>query len=165
MRFPPPGSLFQVSLPVDDQGEGLGNGLRQDRVHHELLAVGGNRVRSAGTAHGGGFEQGVRRAQLQAGALLANVHRHHLLISRKDGKELFFFSTDQQMMAVDVSQKGASLQLGAPHALFKATTVSGPSGPYTVSADGEKFVMNTVLPQSITEPLTLIINWQADLKQ
>jgi len=84
---------------------------------------------------------------------------------RKDGKELFFFSTDQQMMAVDVSQKGASLQLGAPHALFKATTVSGPSGPYTVSADGKKFVMNTVLPQSITEPLTLIINWQADLKQ
>src|SRR5580765_3105961 len=29
---------------------------------------------------------------------------------RKDGKELFFWSTDQQVMAVDVSQKGASLQ-------------------------------------------------------
>jgi Tol biopolymer transport system component len=84
---------------------------------------------------------------------------------RKDGKELYFWSTDQQMMAVDVSQKGASLQLGAPHALFKATTVSGSSGPYTVSADGKKFVMNTVLPQSITEPLTLITNWPADLKQ
>jgi len=26
-------------------------------------------------------------------------------------------------------------------------------------------VMNTVLPQSITEPLTLITNWPADLKQ
>jgi hypothetical protein len=25
--------------------------------------------------------------------------------------------------------------------------------------------MNTVLPQSITEPLTLITNWPADLKQ
>ncbi|SPF48446.1 Serine/threonine protein kinase [Candidatus Sulfotelmatobacter kueseliae] len=84
---------------------------------------------------------------------------------RKDGKELFFFSTDQQMMAVDVSQKGASLQLGTPHALFKATTVSVASGPYTVSADGKKFVMNTVLPQSVTEPLTLITNWPADLKQ
>jgi len=84
---------------------------------------------------------------------------------RKDGKELFFFSTDQQMMAVDVNQNGASLQLGAPHALFKAATVSGISGPYTVSADGKKFVMNTVLPQSITEPLTLITNWPADLKQ
>ena len=64
-----------------------------------------------------------------------------------------------------VSQKGASLQLGTPHALFKATTVSGTSGPYTVSADGKKFVMNTVSPQSITEPLTLITNWHADLKQ
>jgi len=84
---------------------------------------------------------------------------------RKDGKELFFFSTDQQIMAVDVNQKGASLQLGAPHALFKATTVTSGSGPYTVSADGKKFVMNTVLPQSITEPLTLITNWPADLKQ
>jgi len=68
-------------------------------------------------------------------------------------------------MAVDVNQNGAGLQLGAPHALFKATTVSGPNGPYTVSADGKKFVMNTVLPQSITEPLTLITNWPADLKQ
>ncbi|MFZ0229540.1 MAG: hypothetical protein WAL41_21925, partial [Mycobacterium sp.] len=84
---------------------------------------------------------------------------------RKDGKELYFFSTDQQMMAVDVSQKGASLELGTPHSLFKATTVSGSSGAYTVSADGKKFVMNTVLPQSITEPLTLITNWPADLKQ
>jgi Tol biopolymer transport system component len=85
---------------------------------------------------------------------------------RKDGKELFFFnSLDQQIMAVDVNQDGASLQLGAPHALFKATTVSGPSGPYTVSADGKKFVMNTVLQQSTTEPLTLITSWPADLKR
>jgi len=85
---------------------------------------------------------------------------------RKDGKELFFINNlDQQVMAVDVNQNGASLQLGTPHALFKAATVGGASGPYTVSADGKKFVMNTVLPQSITEPLTLITNWPADLKQ
>ena len=68
-------------------------------------------------------------------------------------------------MAVDVSQNGASLQLGTPHTLFKANTVTGTNGPYAVSADGKKFVMNTVLPQSITEPLTLITNWPADLKQ
>lgn len=64
----------------------------------------------------------------------------------------------QQIIPVDVSQKGASLQLGAPHTLFKATTISGISGPYSVSADGKKFVMNTVLPQSIAELLTLITN-------
>jgi serine/threonine protein kinase len=84
---------------------------------------------------------------------------------RKDGKELYFFSTDQQLMAVDIQQNGASLQLGAPHALFKATTVSGSVGTYTASADGKKFVMNTVPPQTTSEPLTLITNWPADLKQ
>ncbi len=85
---------------------------------------------------------------------------------RTDGKELFFFNNvDQQVMAVDVNQNGAGLQLGAPQALFKVTTVNGPSGPYSVSADGKKFVMNTVLPQTTTEPLTLITNWPADLKR
>ena len=85
--------------------------------------------------------------------------------SPKVGKELYFWSTDQQLMAVDIQQNGASLQLGAPHALFKATTVVGAAGTYTASADGKKFVMNTVLPQSISEPLTLVTNWPADLKQ
>jgi hypothetical protein len=84
---------------------------------------------------------------------------------RNDGKELFFNSIDAQIMAVDIQQNGASLQLGAPHALFKATTVSSPSGTYSASADGKKFVINAVLPQSISEPLTLITNWPADLKQ
>jgi len=83
---------------------------------------------------------------------------------RKDSKELYFLTPDQQMMAVDVRQNGASLQLGAPHALFKATTVSGANGPYAVSADGRKFVMNTVRADAVTEPLTLITNWPADLK-
>jgi serine/threonine protein kinase len=104
------------------------------------------------------FPSGAGRWQVStAGGLRPNW--------RKDGKELYFLSTDQQIMAVDVNQKGASLQLGAPRALFKVATVTGPSGPYTVSADGKKFVMNTVLPQSITEPLTLITNWPTDLKQ
>ena len=63
------------------------------------------------------FPSGAGRWQVStAGGLRPNW--------RKDGKELYFFSTDQQIMAVDVSQQGASLQLGTPHALFKATTVS-----------------------------------------
>ncbi|HEV2116196.1 MAG TPA: hypothetical protein VGR48_09250, partial [Terriglobales bacterium] len=84
---------------------------------------------------------------------------------RKDGKELFFQTPDQQMMAVDVRENGASLQLGTPHALFKATTVSAPEGPYAVSADGKKFIMNTVTTQGGSEPLTLVTNWTADLRK
>lgn len=85
---------------------------------------------------------------------------------RKDGKELYFWANEQeQMMAVDVRQNGASLELGTPHALFKTATVSFGNGTYSVSADGKKFVVNTILPQSVSEPLTLITNWPADLKQ
>jgi Tol biopolymer transport system component len=85
---------------------------------------------------------------------------------RKDGKELFFMTPDsQQMMAVDIQPNGASLQLGTPHPLFKVNAVTGPLGPYTVSADGKKFIVNVVMSQSITEPPTLVTNWTADLKQ
>src|ERR1035441_10492282 len=62
-------SPFQVGGPVGDEGERFGDGLRRNGVHYEFLAVGGNGVGSADTAHGGGFEQCVGRAQLQAGAL------------------------------------------------------------------------------------------------
>jgi hypothetical protein len=40
----------------------------------------------------------------------------------------------------------------APHTgrcILKKEASAGASGPYTASADGKKFVMNTVLPQSI----------------
>jgi eukaryotic-like serine/threonine-protein kinase len=84
---------------------------------------------------------------------------------RKDGKELFFLSTDQEMMAVDVRENGDSLQLGTPRALFKATTVSGSAGPFTVSPDGQKFVMNILMNQGGLEPLTLVTNWTADLRK
>ena len=82
---------------------------------------------------------------------------------RKDGKELFFQSAEQEMMAVDVRENGDSLQLGTPHSLFKAATVNGPSGPYTASPDGQKFVMNILMNQGGLEPLTLVTNWTADL--
>jgi eukaryotic-like serine/threonine-protein kinase len=84
---------------------------------------------------------------------------------RNDGKELFFLSNDQQMMAVDVNPKGDAPQLGTPRALFKVATVTGPAGPYTASADGKKFLINSAPAQSIAEPFTLVTNWPADLKQ
>jgi hypothetical protein len=54
--FPRGGSLFQVRGPVGDQSERFRNGLREDRVHDELLAVGGNGIGSAASAHGCGFK-------------------------------------------------------------------------------------------------------------
>ena len=68
-------------------------------------------------------------------------------------------------MAVDVRENGASLALGVPHALFKFNAVSGPDGPYAVSADAKKFVLNRLGTDSAPAPLTLVTNWTADLKK
>src|SRR5262249_29905624 len=52
----------------------------------------------------------------------------------RDGRELFFVSEDNKMMAVQI-QPGAQFQAGVPKALF--TMRLGPTNPnYDVSADG-----------------------------
>lgn len=83
---------------------------------------------------------------------------------RRDGRELYY-ANDQQFMAVDVTEKGGSLQLGTPHLLFKAPMVAGPSGPYSASSGGQKFLLNQSVVQADTEPLTLVTNWTADLRK
>ncbi len=83
---------------------------------------------------------------------------------RRDSRELYF-ANDQQLMAVDVTEQGASVQLGTPHMLFRTPMVDGPSGPFVVIADGQKFLINQSVVQAGTEPLTLVTNWTADLKK
>jgi hypothetical protein len=56
-------------------------------------------------------------------------------------------------------RKGASLRLGVLHALFKATAVSGPTGPIPLLGEGKKFVGNIVFSQSISESLLRSPNW------
>jgi hypothetical protein len=40
-----------------------------------------------------------------------------------------------------------------------------PFPPYTVSADGQRFLLNTVVDESGGAPLTVKVNWQAELKR
>ncbi|HUK87068.1 MAG TPA: hypothetical protein VLT85_05340, partial [Terriglobales bacterium] len=84
---------------------------------------------------------------------------------RKDGKELIFATLDQQMMAVEVGESGASVALGVPHALFKFNAVSGPDGPFAVSGDDQRFLLNRLSGDSAPAPLTLVTNWTAELKK
>jgi hypothetical protein len=53
---------------------------------------------------------------------------------RRDGKELFFVDSANNMMAVDVDTSGSAVRLGVPHALFSAAGTRRGSGPYDVTA-------------------------------
>jgi serine/threonine protein kinase len=79
---------------------------------------------------------------------------------RKDGKEIFYLSPDNKMMAVGVEVRENSIELQTPRSLFTAIPADFFS-PYDVSADGKKFLINT--PNVQNTPLTLVVNWTGRL--
>jgi len=82
----------------------------------------------------------------------------------RDGKELFFISSDQKMMAVEVKDSG-KFEAGTPRALFNTSlSFTSTSGFFDVSKDG-RFLMPIAMEQSANAPMTVVINWQAGLKK
>ena len=84
---------------------------------------------------------------------------------RRDGKELFFADPQDNIVAVDVNTSGNAVKLGAPHTLFQAVGIQRDFGPFDVTADGKKFLINSGNLKEGTEPLTLVQHWPAELKK
>jgi Tol biopolymer transport system component len=84
---------------------------------------------------------------------------------RKEGKELFFLDPTDTIFAVDVNISGNAPRLGVPHALFQASAIQRINGPYDVTADGKKFLVNTGNLREGSDPLTLVLSWPAELKK
>jgi Tol biopolymer transport system component len=86
---------------------------------------------------------------------------------RRDGGELFYLSPERKLMAVDVKSDTATLEVSTPKALFQThlSAYPGPRNYYDVSADGQRFVMNSLLDVNKLNPITVVINWAADLRR
>jgi eukaryotic-like serine/threonine-protein kinase len=84
---------------------------------------------------------------------------------RRDGKELYFIAPDKKLMAVDV-KLGATFEMGTPKPLFQ-TQVSSFETPnrYDVSADGQRFLINSAVQETSRAPLVVILNWAAGIKK
>ena len=84
---------------------------------------------------------------------------------RADGKELFYVALDGTLMAVPVrtAGRGESVQVETPVPLFPARigTVPNPvfGAQYIVSADGQRFLMDTFVHDASSTPIRLILNW------
>lgn len=81
----------------------------------------------------------------------------------RDGREVYFFSPAYQMMAAAIRASGASLQPGNAVPLFTPAARNYPSGVYDVDAKG-RFLIN-IGAEETSEPLTLVQNWDAELKK
>ncbi|HEX8712394.1 MAG TPA: protein kinase [Terracidiphilus sp.] len=85
---------------------------------------------------------------------------------RRDGKELYYLTPDEKLMAVDVNTASAGFQAGIPKQLFQAQLVplSFWRNIYVPSPDGQRFLMITPAGEVKPEPITVVVNWPAMLK-
>jgi hypothetical protein len=89
---------------------------------------------------------------------------------RGDSKELFYLQGDT-VMAAAVSADGDHFSVGRVQRLFDARPIHPanaanlPFTVYDVSADGQRFLMNTIDESSSVAPLTLIENWPLLLRK
>ena len=87
---------------------------------------------------------------------------------RRDGKELFYLGGDRKITAVDVTSEAPTFTHGTPKALIDTRISKGddrPGDQYVVSADGQRFLVNTLAEEGTYAPINLIINWSAGLKK
>jgi Tol biopolymer transport system component len=76
---------------------------------------------------------------------------------RSDGKELFYASLDHKIMAVPVVVD-STFHAGKPVTLFPIHP--SPFGNvFDVSADGQKFLVNSIPEDAGSPPLTMLLNW------
>ena len=86
---------------------------------------------------------------------------------RADGKELFYLSADHKLMSVEVNTEGATFEHRAPTVLF-GTRIGGidtPGNYYAVTANGQRFLLNNLIAEAAYTPITVVLNWTADLKR
>ena len=81
---------------------------------------------------------------------------------RRDGKELFYLAPDNRLMAAAITVDATRVEVGAVQALFGLRR-GGVRYFYDVSADGQRFLVNTADEQGASTALTLVLNWPASL--
>jgi hypothetical protein len=79
------------------------------------------------------------------------------------GRELFYASPANKLMAVSLKVAGDSIEPSTPRELFAVPSVDAGINPYEAAPDGQRFLVFGT-PQQAPQPLTVIVNWPALLK-
>jgi serine/threonine protein kinase len=85
----------------------------------------------------------------------------------RDSSEVFYVANDKKMMVVDISQRDGTIKTGTPVPLFDMHVPSYTAAvtQFAVTADGRKFLVANALTQTTLGPITVVLNWTADLKK
>ena len=80
----------------------------------------------------------------------------------RDGREIFFAGLDSRMMGVAVTAEGSRFDVSAVRSLFDIRP-GGPRNFFDVTPDA-RFLVNSAPDRSDTSPITLVVNWAAELE-
>ncbi len=83
---------------------------------------------------------------------------------RRDGKEIFYLSPDNKIMAAEVKASGPSFEVSAIRPIFETRPYRAGGAAFDVTPDGQRFIIN-YLEEQPSAAITLVINWPADLKR
>ena len=82
----------------------------------------------------------------------------------KDGKRLYYLDAAQKLTAVNLASEKESISIGKPTTLFQtAIRTSVLTAAYDVTHDGRFLQLNSIMETSA--PVTLVTNWDAELKK
>ena len=86
---------------------------------------------------------------------------------RREGKELFYISSDQKLTTVAV-KTAATFEAGPPQPLFEIQPLYAPllgRSAYQPTADGQRFLVLANTGGTAPPPINVVLNWQAGLKK
>jgi Tol biopolymer transport system component len=84
---------------------------------------------------------------------------------RDDGRELYYISSDNKLMAVEMTL-GAEVKRGTPKELFSLSDIgANPGAGYAVTRDGQRFLFVTSAEETSLTPFTVVLNWMAEVKK
>jgi Tol biopolymer transport system component len=134
-----------------------------DQIHGNFSPDG--RLVAYSSSESGRFEVNVRTIARSDEQWQVSTNGGYEPRWRGDGREIYYLSGDQKLMAVPV---GPGPTFGVPQMLFQ-TKVSLGVNPYRAhyvpSRDGSRFLVNTQSGDASPTPITVVLNWTAGLKK
>ena len=82
---------------------------------------------------------------------------------RADGQELYYVAKDRTLMAAQVRETAQGFRVTSSHPLFRLPLPEN-VGFYDVTADGQRFLINTRTHLEQSAPLTVITDWPAQFR-
>jgi Tol biopolymer transport system component len=87
---------------------------------------------------------------------------------RADGTEIFFVGPDRQMMVAAVKsgpESSGVFRAGVPRELFRTNAFMGNFSMYTITADGQRFLINQDVENAPQSFATVVVNWNSAPKK